>query len=176
MKTPVNVVMKKHAYLVIKKHIWVSIFWYDLIFWEKMKNIFSHFWRLFDNIWYVWPRHTNIHIQKINFASTRNSGSLFSDLYRTFHVHFSERPAGILNVRQESRTFGRNLERSAEIPNIGGPFLDLLWHFSFFTKFPVAHVLQFPSNSVHSVIGETEIKNYKKYIKHSLHALKTRTR
>ena len=32
------------------------------------------------NIWYVWLRNINIHIQKIIFAATRNSGSLFFDL------------------------------------------------------------------------------------------------
>ena len=43
----------------------------------------------------------------------------FPNFSHTFHIHFSERPAGISNVRPESRAFGWNLERSTEIPNIG---------------------------------------------------------
>ena len=31
------------------------------------------------------------------------------------------------NVRSRIRTSGRNSQRPAEIPNVGGPFLDLLW-------------------------------------------------
>ena len=67
----------------------------------------------------------------------------FWTLYHTFHVHFSAGPDKNSNVRPRFRTFGRNLERSAEISNIGGPCLDFLLHFSFFPEFPVAHVLWF---------------------------------
>ena len=42
---------------------------------EKKKNIFGHFWQLFDNIWYVWPLHIKVGIQNIHFATTRNAGS-----------------------------------------------------------------------------------------------------
>ena len=40
-----------------------------------MENVFCHFCQFFNNILYFWPRDLNIRIQKIIFASTRNSGS-----------------------------------------------------------------------------------------------------
>ena len=57
--------------------------------------------------------------------------------------HFSERQLKNSNVRPKFRTFGRDSECPAEIPNFGCPFVDRLLHFSFFPEIPVAHVLQF---------------------------------
>ena len=76
------------------------------------------------------------------------------------------------NVRPESRTFSRNLERSAEIPNVGRQSLDL-WPFPFFPEFPVAHVLHFPIKPLASFkliyVSQDKLKideSYKKiYIK-----------
>ena len=73
------------------------------------RNLFGIFWPFFNNIWYFCHRTINIHILKIKFASTRNSGSPFPTFYHTFH--FFERSAGMSNVRLEFRTFGPDLER-----------------------------------------------------------------
>ena len=69
-----------------------------------------------------------MNIQKIFFASTSNSGSLFLDLVSHFLLFLNsefrtlgrnlERSAGISNVWPEPRTFCQNLERSAGISNV----------------------------------------------------------
>ena len=106
------------------------------------KYMFGIFGPLFNNTGYFWPRHMNIRTQIINFASTRISGSPFSDLsshlsfssFRTSNQNF-EHSTGISSVRPESRTFGRDSEHWKPV---FGPFIAL----SFFPTFPVAHVLQ----------------------------------
>ena len=63
---------------------------------------------------------------KVNFASTRNSGSPSLDLLSHF-LFFPE--FRISKVRQDSRTLGRNLERSAGISNVRVEFRTFGWNF-----------------------------------------------
>ena len=122
-----------------------------------MKNVFGHFWQLFNNIWFFWPLHIGFRIQNIHFGSTKNAGSQFLGP----KLHFSlfifpnirpelitpgqnfERLVGISNFRSEFWTFGRNLERSTRISNVrpdsrkfnqnlerSGPYSGHIWNHS----------------------------------------------
>ena len=99
-------------------------------FFEFVVGYFSHF---FDHIWCFWPRNIDIHIQKVNFASTKNSGSpflgfklqLFISIFPNFRPAFR-----IINV------FPR-IPTTTEISNV--PFFWNInvfrYYFTFFWKF-----------------------------------------
>ena len=70
-----------------------------------LKNVFGHFWPFFDNIWFFWPLHIKVRIQKIHFPSTKNSGSPFLDPKLQFLFFIFP------NVRLEIRTFEILVER-----------------------------------------------------------------
>ena len=59
------------------------------------------------------------------------------------------------NVRSRIRTSGRDSERPAEIPNVGGPFLDLYGISHFFPNSWWLMYCSFPSDSVRSICGFT---------------------
>ena len=75
---------------------------------ENMKIVFHHFWPCLDIFWYFWLQRIQSHIQKINFASTRNSGNPFwgSNVKRsgktskTWKCKHSKKEAGIWKIRQ----------------------------------------------------------------------------
>ena len=77
-----------------------------------LKNIFGYFLVAF--LFYFRPRNMNFHVQKMNFASTRNSGSPCLDLLSHFFIFPEFR---ISNVQPEIRTSGRNFERPVGISN-----------------------------------------------------------
>ena len=94
---------------------------------RKFDGNLDYFYRFFIISDFDSPRNINIHIQKINAASTRISGSPFLDFFhrtifflisngrpecRTFDRNF-ESSSGTSNVRPEIRTFDQNFERSA---------------------------------------------------------------
>ena len=63
---------------------------------------------------------------------------VFGPQTQIFHINFSERRAEISNVRPRFRTSGRDFERPAEIPHVGGlefwkraipPHLLRFWNF-----------------------------------------------
>ena len=74
--------------------------------------MFGHCWPPLDIFSIVWHRNMNMHIRKINFASTRHSGSLF--LSPKFQIIIFMFP----NVRPRFRTSGQDFERPAGISNV----------------------------------------------------------
>ena len=105
------------AFLYLKPYgfIWFYMV-FIFIFFDFPENLFGHFWQFFDNIWYFWPRNINIHIHKIHFASTRNSGSPFFGfklqfLFLTFLIYFINFEVILTYVNQ----FG-----SAQLKLLGG--------------------------------------------------------
>ena len=61
--------------------VWFCIVFYDFILFlydfRKKWEVFLLFLAVFDNLHYLWLQNMDIPIPKINFASTRNSGSPF---------------------------------------------------------------------------------------------------
>ena len=76
---------------------------------KTTENGFYNFWPFWNIIWHFLPRNINVHIRKVKFASTRNSGNPFPDLLS--HFWFSC-----------FRTSGRNFERSTRISKFGWNF------------------------------------------------------
>ena len=135
-----------------KSWIYVMFYEFDMIlygFGKILKNLFGYFLQFFYNIWCFWPRYIDIHIRKIKFASTRNSGSPFLGFKLNFLIFiFSERPTGIPNVRPEIRTFDRNFERSTGILNVRPEFpgipcflpREISW-FSRISRYPLSFLM-----------------------------------
>ena len=81
-------------------------FFWILEKWRKMKNTCGVSWHFLDNIWYHCPRNMNIHVQKMTFASTRNSESPFLDPKGQFLIFiFSERPAESSKVQNSIKSW-----------------------------------------------------------------------
>ena len=89
---------------------------------KMLRNRFCRFWPLLNIIWYFWPWNVKFHIQKINFASTRHSGSPFLP-----QTHFS-----ICSQKSEKPLIPKSMSMNGSLASIralyvsGGLILNMI--------------------------------------------------